>query len=489
MKSPLVRLRHIVVLLLVLVGAAVFQVLRTWSSLSTPPFVLPALSAPGPKTAEQVPLAAQVPRPATGAPASVVQDVPDAIRTKIGYLELRNVCWSTHPTSAHTKGGGLVQVFTDNASVMDLVLSSRPEQHAMRQGVGFERKPFAEFAAAARARGFFHPDQDVLLHFPVPNPMHCLHDVVFSLFAAFVPNSSEAATKPWFAYYLNSKSHGAPCDVDTDWCCFVVDRLRLWTSALHVVPKESSCFRRLWIPRLMHHRFAADWSLAPKGKNIGYLDTRPTAYPLSALRELKRRIVASDAQIVDPPRRPKALRRNVLVLDRADSARRVWANAADFVSLLVQRRGQKFHSFQYFSKGWKNLTPLDQARVFFNADLVIAPHGAQQANGIFLRGLGTLLVEVGCGDAKFERLPDWHVDWTTYARRLGTPTYVYTSLSPKPCQHFMKNFTVDAAGLMGHLDRLLFTNTSSLWDLTGVELVEQGLEQSAGDGMASTQRR
>jgi len=69
------------------------------------------------------------------------------------------------------------------------------------------------------------------------------------------------------------------------------------------------------------------------------------------------------------------------------------------------------------------------------------------------------------------RLDDWHVDWTTYARRLGTPTYVFTSLSVKPCQHFMRRFQVDAPVLMKYLDKMLFTNSSSVWDQTGVEPV------------------
>jgi len=36
---------------------------------------------------------------------SSTRDSPNAIRDKISYLELRNVCWSIHPTKADTKGG------------------------------------------------------------------------------------------------------------------------------------------------------------------------------------------------------------------------------------------------------------------------------------------------------------------------------------------------------------------------------------------------
>jgi len=456
-----------VLVLVIFSGAA--QVLRNWRSLhvtSSPlpdvPGFLSAARPAGNATAAQPPAI-----PQRAAPWG---DVDDAIRDKVAFVELLNVCWQVHPTKADTKGGGLVQVFTDNDAIMQLVLAGKPDQHAMRMGVGFERRPFAEFAGEARKRGLYHEDADVLLHFPVPNPMHCLHDVVFSLFAVFAANGTTPEARPWFDAYLNAKEHGRACNPEVDWCCFLVDRLNVWPSVSAVVPASSSCFRRLWVPRLMHHRFATDWSKSPKGERIGYMETRPSFYPITALHELKRRALTErGGGILDPAARPKALRRNVVVLDRSDSLRRIWDNAADFVSQLVRLRGSRFHSFSFYGKGWRNLTPLDQARVFYNADLVISPHGAQQANGLFLRGPGTVLVEVGCGEEAFSQLEDWHVDWTTYTRRLGTPTYVFTSLSAKPCQHFMRRFSVDAKALMGHLDSLLFTNASSVWDQTGVE--------------------
>jgi hypothetical protein len=352
----------------------------------------------------------------------------------------------------------------------------------------YQVKPAKEWYEYAKKLGYL-TGKDVLFYsngLPTPNkasnPAHCLGDTIFSLFI-----EGPEVMKP-FDLYVSRNNPGKPCDGVKDWCCFMMEREGIFQVENFVKFSDGMCFERLWVPRYAVGRFVVDFAHLPpftyKTKDYwywedprgnwrlkGYLDQSPGTYPLSSVKEMNRRAIKGyylpdasiqdDVRIVDSWRKVRTYtrRRNILIIPRTGEDRRLWDNPDDFVKVLVSKfsqvsDGTLLGSVMLMGVEWNTLPPLEQAKLFNFADIIISPHGAALANMMFARSNHTVMVELGCeirSTLEDETFVVRHFSWFgSMSHRLGM-LVLFFATPTAGCWNMLPKFNINGTELFDYL--------------------------------------
>ncbi len=341
-----------------------------------------------------------------------------------GVYRIDNVC--LHPGTPPT-----LEFFTDDGRVP----ASFAEDRATAVWIHSIARRRSEQAGTSPQKppARYVTEGPVYLFLVQDNPAHSLHDVLFSV--ALLAFEDEAQI-PCFSSFIDSagasyESWGAQWARFVHRACGIVEPWGeiLWDGA---APRPIF-FRHLVVPKFMRHRFAHEWVSASGWRPREYID-QSSDYPQHVLEGLQRRLHSSC--FGEPIRSWGALRDDspyakLLLHDRGGSYRRRWENGAQIFAWLEQYYGERFGSMQFVSADYEDLSVREQARLFHDAEIVIAPHGAALANLVFCRP-GTHILE----------LTDEPLDfgWYTFTRRLGMRHVPFRPVSLK--KHDQASFGV-----------------------------------------------
>lgn len=395
----------------------------------------------------------------------VVEDftvtLPHAINNRIStskfnlpqtnLIEIRNFCY-------HAARNEL-QLFTDNDTDMEPFLAKNSFSRNVRMNLKFVQRSTSEFESAVlnhtTSKALLLPNERVLF-FSHELPAHCLHDYLFTLFL----DSKDGAPGRYYLPRADQSGYLHTCDMNKDWCCFVFTRAGQIDAAMPVVvaagkrakPEPLICLSWGLFPVFGRGRYAPDWQRVNPKEILPVYDTN--GFNLSHLESLHHKLLSYDDSIVrnrvrgyDPKRKRRV---NVLVLDRSADRRRVWINAQEFVSIFASKWGElseeKLGSLIYLGDQFAELSPLDQARYFHHADVIISPHGAQLSNLIFGVPHRTVAIEVNCLPQPKHTL-DWELVWFgTFTTRLKMRFLRYVTENEN-CEHNIRKFQVNSTGL------------------------------------------
>lgn len=407
--------------------------------------------------------------------------IESKIKMHADYAIVENACWN----SAMPVEGGKLTLFVpnlENASVevREMLARQNPLYRGNSMFTRWNTTSPSDSAYAVRMRqvllqssrreqlgedvtstGDDEEEEEVLLFHDLRNPAHCLVDFIFSQFARY------PALRIPFSRYFHSTEPGTPCDVERSWCCFLANRLGIWKDSLGSfyaveTTRGFECAKRVYHPRGSLHRFARDWNKLTR-KEISrlhwtsYIETGEGFYPREALREMNRRVLNYDDALRGEREKRDGGVRVVMVYDRMDASRRRWSNADDFVKALERRmrvggdvRGQTQTGngvtvrIARYGVNWGRASPLEQARAFYAADVIVSPHGGHLANGIYMAANSTV-VELNCNPFVNE---EENSGWFTFPARIHSKHLYFPSvpLGEAKCNHY-SSVTVDAEAL------------------------------------------
>ena len=354
--------------------------------------------------------------------------------------------------------GNKIILFTNNETDSAMFFEKTPISRNLRMHVKWERQNTSEWKTWLAKSGGIASDRNVLFFLDGEQPAHCMHDFLFSAFLVD-PQGLK------FDEYLTRSNPGKPCQPDNNWCCFVFTRARVIVPE-QVAPFKSpfTCYSRLWVLMFGRGRFAADWDIVDPKMKSHLFSHGKGMYPLKNLQNLQHELLHYDNRITMKRKyAQKSTRTNILVLDRTEAKRRIWQNAKTFVSMLANRWSElsteKLGSVVFYGASFSELSPLDQARLFHNADVIISPHGAQLSNIIFGERGRTCLIEVLCNNANdysFSEFDQTSLEWNgNYPLRLGMRVWRYSgpNLDHEKCYHDIRTFSVDLDGLFASLKK------------------------------------
>jgi len=321
-----------------------------------------------------------------------------------GVYHIYDACLQAGPRPA-------LHFFTDDGRVPDPIAQDRATA-VWCQCVG--RRPEEWPALGEEATRIREQVQEPVYFFHrLHNPAHSLHD---SLFSVALLALGEEGYIPYFSHFVDS-STGPPVSADAHGGLFVHRACGIVDAEGELLPQKNGaarlvCFRHLVVPKFMRHRFAHEWGSTSSWWPMHYID-QASDYPQRVLEKLRARLFAScfGEKVVpwDSGHRHGPYNR-LLLDDRGGTSRRRWSNGAEAFRWLEKKYRACFSSMQYVSADYARLSPQEQARLFHDADVVIAPHGGALANLIFCRP-GTRIIELTDEVGS--------VGWSTFTRRLG----------------------------------------------------------------------
>lgn len=275
----------------------------------------------------------------------------------------------------------------------------------------------------------------VLLVLPQSNPAHALNDCIFSI--ALENLDPPSGGKFSFDHFFLARSQPAGTDyAEKSWGYYVLQQLGLVDpqgelAADMTRANQSFFFHHLVMPKYMRHRFAADWSAIGPQPGAAYVDQSEGLYPSRVLQHMQLILFRNCFSKPVTARAPGHFARKLLVYDRGDASRRKWANAGEAVRLIKKEFGRQFSEINHLSHDYGTLKPEQQARLFNESDVILAPHGGALANLLFCRP-GTYVIEFSDASRPF--------GWFHFCRRLGMTHIIHSPLSLD--HHYADTFTV-----------------------------------------------
>jgi len=370
---------------------------------------------------------------------------------------IENTCVRFDPRNSES----YVQVFTDHESDLEEFTANNAASRNLRMNTRWERMPANAWQSTVAEAGGVFRGKDVLEFSSEQQPAHCLHDYLFGAFLE-VPSGRK------FDAYIARKHPDRSCDIQKSWCCFLFHRAGI-IKAENSAPfnRTMGCFERLWVIRFGVARYAPDWSHVDQSNHIPVYshDESKRQFPLEHLKNLHKAVLTSDDKIINMRKvLPRQRRTNILVVDRTDARRRIWTNANEFVSVLMRRwdelSAERLGSLYLLGTRFGELTPLDQARLFHHADVVISPHGAQLSNVVFGEMKRTIVVIIGSEhDAHAQmglyEIPEnkSYLTWfSTFPQRLGMRVFTYIEQGPSSQQR-VTDLNISGEALFDQLKR------------------------------------
>jgi hypothetical protein len=192
--------------------------------------------------------------------------------------------------------------------------------------------------------------------FPSTNPGHFVSDVLWTL----TPRFSE--TDPFTQTYL---ADDPGCERWQCWVTQVYYKLKTRRPSRILRATGPTCFKTLYIPQLTR------WRWQP--------DDVPNFEVLTSLR-------TALAAGFGPPKD------NVLIYTHEDGIGRQWSNSAEFQQFL-EEKGYHVNRITSFSA----LRPEQQCQAFYDAKVILVPHGGQMGNLLCARN-GTRSIEMTCDE-------------------------------------------------------------------------------------------
>ena len=355
----------------------------------------------------------------------------------------------------------ILQFFNDHAAVPEVIR----DDHATNVWVKSEGRRVTDWPdmQSEVKRVWEDLEEPVYFFYPLPNPAHCLHDCMFSIaLEAFGDgpgehNGDKDATKPLPHFqkflYASLTNTGSAA---TRWDVFLHEKagiLQPVGELFRGIDKAAAtlCFKHLVVPRFMRHRFAHDWRSVCDVSRFSYIETAPTFYPQYNLRRLQERLFATcfnEPVVAWPDQTPsRRVYAKLLLHDRGEAKRRKWSNGAEAFAWIQRHYDAHFASMVYLSNDYVTLSPMQQARLFHSADVVIAPHGGALANLIFCRP-GTRIIEL-----TDEPGP---LGWFSFTRRLKMFHFPYQPSGLET--HYPTTFGINMACFNAVLQHTLFAD-------------------------------
>mmetsp|Transcript_11950 Transcript_11950/g.22031 ORF Transcript_11950/g.22031 Transcript_11950/m.22031 type:complete len:624 (+) Transcript_11950:488-2359(+) len=235
----------------------------------------------------------------------------------------------------------------------------------------------------------YYDEPTLLLQYTKNNPGHQLWDSLWSIIT--IIRSQEVHNIQYHKHVISHQTWDCPNNV---WICSVLRKLGVIKedNLLQVYPGVLTCFKQLTVP-------IQGWN---HGNEHTHLDMTPWF--------TKR--VQEAFKLTNKPAKTESEYRDMLdnILDKRGSKRyqialyahntkgeagyrRAWLNINDTIkSLNEQVDSLAVQYIQDFGK----VSVEEQARTFYEADIIVMPHGGQFGNSIFIRE-NTIVVELTCG--------------------------------------------------------------------------------------------
>lgn len=231
----------------------------------------------------------------------------------------------------------------------------------------------------------------LLLTGPRSNPNHQLWDVLFSLFP--VGYVDVLPFVQWVAPY-------STCNY---WMCDKVDHLfyalghsGVVHNSVVVTENQSVCFREVWVPHFAAYRH----------------EMKAPSNFADALPAFRRRLVKGFSSPTNA----------ILIYGRADARYRYWKNAELIAKCLRNASNVRVNYVSQMGA----LAPSEQCRAFWDARIIMFPHGGHSANLICARP-GTKILEMACA-----KTVGWFQQAKRFHRSLGLE-YTYRRVPYSNC--------------------------------------------------------
>lgn len=328
-----------------------------------------------------------------------------------GFFRLKNVCLHRKPGKQRL----FLEIFTNTwgqGQIKDLLEDKRIQT-------------WTKFLVQEEET---HPRKDLvleptlyLLHFD--NPAHCFFDETLNI--ANVSNTLYVLSlmgSDWNSRQV--QHHCGFVNIEQSWCCGLWRNLGFIKKDNHVT--LPACFTDLIFPKHMNFRYGL---ATPK-----HVQHDPMPYAnIRWIQKSIQKLVTSKPPIG-----------HIVVYDRKDSQRRIWANAPEFVKVIREELQQDVLHTSIM--GTMRLE--QQSRLFYDADIIVMPHGAALSNLIFARP-STTIFELYCKQG-LPQISNTHWNgpetwFSGFSNRYGNQHFVYVAT----CSHFhSKTFHVNVTHLV-----------------------------------------
>ena len=220
--------------------------------------------------------------------------------------------------------------------------------------------------------GLFYEETVLLVSFARKNPGHQMFDSLFTMMPLLVRNE-----KPYSWVIV----HQDPLCPENEWFCAIMRRLGAIQDyqLLPVFNSHISCFKNIIIPK---------WGIS-----------RSVAYPDAMVQEFRRKLQRGFnlEKTNGLEENPKTKRKLLLYAHDTKSVevnqhRRIWL---DMRKSVAQNESVQDEFAIQIVDDFAQLSTDDQAKAFFEADVVVMPHGGQFGNAMFARA-GTIFLEIVC---------------------------------------------------------------------------------------------
>lgn len=231
----------------------------------------------------------------------------------------------------------------------------------------------------------------LLLTGPRSNPNHQLWDILFSLFPI------------GYVDVLPFTHWATPFSTCDYWMCDKISQLfsvlghkGIQQNSRTLSQNEQICFKEVWVPKLAAYRHER---IAPANFD-------------EKLPEFRQKLVENFSSPTNA----------VLVYGREDARYRRWINAESVARRLANTSSLKVHYVPQMG----SMPPAKQCNTFWNARVIIFPHGGHSANLICSRS-GTKVLEMACA-----KTVGWFQGAVRFHKAMGFD-YTYHQVPPSHC--------------------------------------------------------
>ena len=256
---------------------------------------------------------------------------------------------------------------------------------------------------------------------PIYNPAHCVQDLLFALLPMVYRGDINRNVIGVANYY--------PKD---DYCIDILNALG-WFHHLYEVPRKT-CFDKLWVPAFMHYRYPRGLPRGLQVPNNGlyYEEKLPVEMIQFFQREMWRGLLNKNDTLPldkedDNNNNNNSNHQGMILLEsRRTAKKRMLKDVDEIADMIRQKLPPDVNVYIVDDVG--ALSVREQAFLYHNATVIVAPHGGSNPNIIFMKP-NTTVFEISCNGGSWAR--EWILD-------LGISHYPYPADEPECNDHNIK---------------------------------------------------
>ena len=254
---------------------------------------------------------------------------------------------------------------------------------------------------------------------PIYNPAHCVQDLLFALLPMVYRGDINRIVIGVANHY--------PKD---DYCIDTLNALG-WFHHLYEVPRKT-CFDKLWVPAFMHYRYPRGLPRGLQVSNNGlyHEENLPVEMIHFFQREMWRGLLNKNdtlTLIIEKEDDKNNNNQGMILLESRRTAKKRMLKDVDEIADMIRQKLPP-NVTVYIVDDVGALSVRQQAALYHNATVLVAPHGGSNPNIVFMKP-NTTVFEISCNGGSWAR--EWILD-------LGISHYPVVADEPACNDHNIK---------------------------------------------------